>query len=384
VHNRLLKIPHFTELKKIILEGGFDAYFVGGCVRDILLDRPVHDVDMVCFSHDYKEFASAVKAGLPSVWVEFKDNIRLVRGRVEIDISKPRGDTLEEDLTKRDFTINNLAMDTAGNMHGDMTDINAKIVRHVSENTFKDDPIRILRTFRFNAQVGFDIAPETLKKIKLEKDMITISASERIFAELDKLFMGAHAHKTLQDMIDTGVYEVLTKGITPDCVDEIAAKSGRGLVFFAASLFRKLDKDEVDKLAVTLNFPNALKKRALRTSEFFKEVAKALENAEEFELRKLIYAYPDEMDDGLKLYEIESECSEMDKEQLEEKIYIVMTQLKYVDFELPDRINGQFLQEIGVAPGPRMGEIIKSIRPMLASGELKTIDEAVVYIKEKY
>lgn len=232
MHNRLLKIPYFTELKKVILEGGFDAYFVGGCVRDIMLGRPVHDVDMVCFSHDYKAFASAVKADLPSVWVEFKDNIRLVRGSVEIDISKPRGETLEEDLSKRDFTINNLAMNTVGDIFGDTTDLDGRVVRHVSDSTFKDDPLRILRAFRFKAQVGFNIAPETIEKIKNEKVISADSASERIFAELDKLFTGAYACDTLESMINTGVYEIVTGGIPADRVDKLVADSGRGLVFF--------------------------------------------------------------------------------------------------------------------------------------------------------
>ena len=384
MHNRLLKIPYFNELKKIILDGGFDAYFVGGCVRDIILERPVHDVDMVCFSHDYKCFATAVKKNLPSVWVEFKDNIRLVRGRVEVDISKPRGRNLAEDLSKRDFTINNLAINTAGDIFGDKTDLESKIVRHVDDHTFSDDPLRILRTFRFNAQVGFEIAPETLAKIKIEKDLITQSASERIFAELDKLFLGDYAYQTLQSMIETGIYEVITGGIEPDCVDELTAKSGRGLVFFAASLFRKLEKASADELATKLNFPNLLKKKAFRTAEFYNQVGEILEFGDDFVLRKLIYAYPDEMDDGLKLYELAAECDNMPMSKLEDNIFRVMNQLKHVDFETPDRINGQLLQEIGVAPGPKMGEIIKSVKPLLASGELASIDEAVEYINKEF
>lgn len=110
-----------------------------------------------------------------------------------------------------------------------------------------------------------------------------------------------------------------------------------------------------------------------------------LKSDDDYALRKLIYAYPDETEDGLKLYEIVSSCGEAGGCDAEEDIDRVMTQVKYVDFELPDRLNGQLLQDVGVAPGPKMGgEIIKGVRPMLASGgELKSIDEAVEYIHKK-
>ncbi|ADD69180.1 Polynucleotide adenylyltransferase region [Denitrovibrio acetiphilus DSM 12809] len=384
MYNNLLKIPFFYELKKVMLEGGYDAYFVGGCVRDILLDREIQDIDFVCFSHDYKEFATAVKEAVPSVWVEFKDNIRLVRGNTEIDISKPRGETLEEDLQMRDFTINNLAMDTGGNIFGDRTDLDSKVIRHISESTFRDDPLRILRSFRFMAQLGFTASDATFEKMRQEKELLSQSASERIFNELDKLFKGDYACDSLRQMEETGVFSIITGGMSLDAYDEMAACAGRGLVFFASSLFCRLSVEEKNKLAGKLNFPNSMKKKAERISVFTKELAELLKNSDDTAIRKLIYKYPDELDDGIRLYIIRSGCDGVDQCRVEDDEFRVMSQLPYINFNLPERLNGAVLQELGVAPGPMMGEILKEVKPLMASGELNTLDKAAEYIKEKY
>jgi len=384
MHNDLLKIPFFTELKKVILDGGYDAYFVGGCVRDILLGRDIQDIDLVCFSHDYKDFASAVKEAIPAVWVEFKDNIRLVRGLTEIDISKPRGEKLEEDLTQRDFTINNLAMDTGGNVYGDRSDLDNKIIRHISEDTFSDDPIRILRAFRFMSQLGFTINQDSFNKIFRERQLLELTASERIFGEMDKLFKGEYAYDALKAMDDCGVFRIMTGGIACDCYDEEASCAGRGLVFFASSLFCRLDKDSKEKLAARLNFPNAMKKKATRIAHFASELSEILQSGNNIAIRKLIYEYPDELDDGVKLYMIKSKCDGVAEEEIEDNEFKIMSQLPYINFNLPERLNGALLQEIGVAPGPMMGEILKEVKPMMASGELNTLEKAAEYIKGKF
>lgn len=384
MHNDLLKIPFFSELKKVILDGGYDAYFVGGCVRDILLEREIQDIDLVCFSHDYKDFASAIKSAVPAVWVEFKDNIRLVRGTTEIDISKPRGEKLEDDLNKRDFTINNLAMDTGGNIYGNPNDLDDRIIRHIGEETFSDDPIRILRAFRFMAQLGFSIERETLNKIFRERHLLEQTASERIFSEVDKLFKGEKASDALRSMEESSVFRIMTGGISCDCYDEEASCTGRGLVFFAASIFSRLEKSDRDALANRLNFPNAMKKKAIRISHFASELERILTNDDNVAVRKLIYEYPDELDDGVKLYMIKAKCDGVAEEYIEDKEFKVMSQLPYINFNLPERLNGVLLQEIGVAPGPMMGDILKEVKPMMASGELNTLEKAADYIKGKY
>jgi len=375
-------IPFFTELKDLVHTGGYDAYFVGGSVRDVIMGRDIHDIDMVCFSHDYKDFAQAVKKALPSVWVEFKDNIRLVRGRVEIDISKPRGLSMEEDLRRRDFTINNLAMSFGGEIFGDMTDLNAGVIRHISENTFSDDPIRILRVFRFVSQLGFTMTDSTREKIINEKLLLKNTACERIFGELDKLFSGKHSVKALREMINTGVYSVLIEGVPPGAVDEMTAARGRGFEFFISGIFTRADAQTLRQVSASLNLPNSMKKRASAISYVSQKLSEMLESDNDFSIRKLIYAYPYELEDGLELFRIISENKGENPVYIEKSADRVMNQLKYVDFTGPDRINGELLSELGVVKGPQMGQIIKEIRPMMASGELPDIDSAVKYIKQ--
>jgi len=384
VHADLLKIPHFNLIKEVIIRENCEAYFIGGCVRDIILGRDVHDVDLVCFSHEYHDFANILKSALPSVWVEFKDNVRLVRGKTEIDISKPRGKNLDEDLRKRDFTINNLGMDITGKIYGTMDDLDRRVIRHVSESTFTDDPIRILRVFRFLSQLGFHIAQETLSKAGSERQLLESSASERIFSELDKLFKGSHAQKALSSMADCGVYDVITFGMKITELEKISAGEGRGLVFFASALFSRLDKQMQDMLAGRLNFPNAVKKRASRNADFAVKIKKIIASGSDAEIMKIIYAYPEETDDGLKLFELQAICAGTDPYSVDMAVDRVMTLIGKVDFELPEKLNGTILSEIGIAPGPLMGTIIKNVRPLMASGEITSLDAAESYIKEKY
>jgi tRNA nucleotidyltransferase/poly(A) polymerase len=377
----LNQIPFFQELRSIVKDGGYDAYLVGGCVRDVLLGREVHDVDMVCFSHDYKEFASAVRSALPSVWVEFKDNIRLVKGRVELDISKPRGENLEADLLERDFTINNLAMNFDGEIFGDRSDIGNKVIRHVSEKSFTDDPLRLLRSFRFMSQLGFVIADETSEKIRSEKELIEQSANERVYAELEKLFNGSYGKEAVESMVENSFYGEIFIDVAPVDLDKMTASDG--IEFFLSGLFTRADDLLRNKLAKRLNLPVSVKKGACGVADFAKKLIDKKDSGA-FELRELIYANPDCFHNGVKLMKLLLETEEAGDDFISDYEKKILSEHSAVDFETPMLLNGSFLAGLGAEPGPLMGEMIKETRPKLASGELANLYEAGRYIMDKF
>lgn len=377
-----MNIPFYSQIQALVKEGGFDAYLVGGCVRDVILGRDVNDIDMVCLSHDYRDFAQAVRILLPSAWVEFKDNVRLVCPNLEIDISKPRGETIEEDLLKRDFTINNLAMDFDGAVIGDDTDIKNRRIRHVTEESFSDDPLRMLRAFRFQSQLGFDIAEETRLKIKAEKYTIEQSARERVLQELVKLFTGEKAASALIEMHECGLYELIFEKCGFTCLAVEAAKTGKGLEFFLSALMTGAENRDV---LTALCLSNAAARKVTRTAEAADTLAQSSgKDSDDIEIRKLIYAYPDELEDALMLMELMKRCMGESCWKTELYVHKVMMETKNVDFELPMMLNGGFLMTMGISAGKLMGEIINEMRPMLASGEIRDMDDAEKYIKNKY
>lgn len=192
--NLLKTIFNFTSSQKIKL------YIVGGILRDALLKRQKDNLDIdFCLKNRAinlgRKLAKRLKAGFV---ILDKENgaCRLVK-RIKqktctLDFTDFRGKTLEEDLRKRDFTINTLAWDFEKNIlidpYSGMRDIKSKVIRMVNKSAFDEDPLRILRAFALSSIFDFKIEPETLKLIKLKKNKLTTVSFERIRDELFKIF----------------------------------------------------------------------------------------------------------------------------------------------------------------------------------------------------
>ncbi len=156
-------IPFFDILKNIEKEYNAKIYFVGGCLRDICLNIPIHDIDITAENIEYTKLAKILGKNLKSYAVAFKDNMRIMQNNLIIDISKLRGSSINEDVLKRDFTINNLACSLDAELTGSIDDIKNGVIKAVYNNTFDDDALRIVRAVRFAAVFGFDIENDTLQ-----------------------------------------------------------------------------------------------------------------------------------------------------------------------------------------------------------------------------
>lgn len=188
------------------------VYLVGGAVRDWMLGRPVNDYDIVVEA-DPLSFAREVgfRLGLRPFQLG-KDqtvNFRIVDGDRVYDFSQLRGRTLEDDLKKRDFTINAMGYDVAAHKVIDpldgRQDLHLKCVRLVSKNAVTSDPLRMLRAFRFAAVLGFRIASQTMRWIDREARRITESAPERICGELSYLLAVNPSAPYVRQAVETGL-----------------------------------------------------------------------------------------------------------------------------------------------------------------------------------
>ena len=216
---------------------GYDAYAVGGCVRDSILNRKPEDWDITTSAKPEQVkriFRRTVDTGIEHGTVTVligKDGFEVTTYRVEglyEDGRHPKEVTftsrLEEDLKRRDFTINAMAYNDDERLvdaFGGMRDLNYHLIRCVGDpkERFSEDALRILRAVRFSAQLAFPIEPETAEAIKsLAPNLEKISA-ERIQAELVKLLVSDHPER-IQDACELGI----TKVVLPEWDDMVGVK----------------------------------------------------------------------------------------------------------------------------------------------------------------
>ncbi len=223
--------PNVGSIIKKLQNAGFDAYAVGGCVRDVLLGKTPHDWDITTDAKPNevkKLFRRTIDTGIQhgTVTVMIKDEAGKLTGyevttyRIDgeyEDSRHPKEVTytadLKEDLRRRDFTINAMAYnDRSGliDIFGGKKDLEEQIIRAVGDpaERFSEDALRILRAYRFAAQLGFRIEAATvLAASGLKENLLNISA-ERIQAEFTKLICSPHP-EILYDMHLNGISSVI-------------------------------------------------------------------------------------------------------------------------------------------------------------------------------
>jgi poly(A) polymerase len=203
-----------------------DVWIVGGAIRDALQGRPVVDVDLAVGGEE-EEIARGVAraAGGPA----FQLSERFATWRAQsrdrpwhVDVTKLREGRIEDDLGSRDFTVNAIAMPLTGgglvDPHGGAGDVEARVIRAVSERSFDDDPLRILRAARIGAGLGFDIDPETAALAHASAARAAEPAGERQFAELRGIVAG-------RDPLG-GLHLMEELGATPVVLPELEALRG--------------------------------------------------------------------------------------------------------------------------------------------------------------
>lgn len=205
-------------------EHHFEAYFVGGCVRDLLLDRPIKDIDIATSATPedvQKVFTKVIPVGIEhgTVIVRYKqESYEVTTFRMDGDYSDSRHpDSVEfikridRDLERRDFTINALAMDKTGtiiDLFEGERDLEERLIRTVGDGSqrFNEDALRMIRALRFSSQLGFKIHPETLQHIVANREDIAHISLERITNEMEKFFAGDSVQQGLEYLCETKIY----------------------------------------------------------------------------------------------------------------------------------------------------------------------------------
>ena len=427
------------EIVRRLQEARHPAFWVGGCVRDLLLGREPQDYDLATSARPeqveklFKHTRAVGRKFGVMIVVEGKYQFQVATFRAEAEYQDGRRpakvvfSSAEADAQRRDFTVNGLFYDPVAkrlyDWVGGEKDLRAKIIRTIGppEERFAEDHLRLLRAVRFAAQLDFEIEPQTFAAIKMLAPKIRLISAERIRDELIKLFSPPHAAHGLALLRDSGLLaHILTEFIATIACDQSPDYHPEGTVFEHVRLMlEKLPPgaDEALPWAVILHDigkpPTASRDAATGTIHFYehekvgaamaerilkrlrfpkrqieKVVAcvrqhmqfKDVKQMRKATLRRLLLraTFPLE----LELHRLDCLGSHGDLGHYE---FLVeqAAELKKKPAIRPPLLTGKDLIKLGMKPGPAMGALLTEIREKQLQDELKMPRQARRWAKTR-
>lgn len=427
------------EIVRRLQAAGFEAFWVGGCVRDVLLGREPSDYDIATTARPEeteKLFPKIIPVGKQFgvlLIVEDGHQFQIATFRAESDYQdgrrpeQVRFSDAREDAIRRDFTVNGLFFDPiTEQLHdwvGGENDLRAKIIRTIGspEERFGEDHLRMLRAIRFAAQLNFQIEPQTLAAVQKHSEKIRVVSAERVRDELIKLFSPPHAARGLDLLRDSGlmphVFPELVPTLTCDqsadyhpegtvfnhirlmlsqlpcpLPDEslpwtallhdiakplTASRGDNGVIHFYTH--EKLGSEMAEEILQRLKFPRKQTEAiaaAVRHHMQFKDAPHMRKST----LRRMLMR---------ETFPLELELHRLDCLGSHRRLDIydfLREQRAHLDDQPhlhPPLLTGEDLIALGMKPGPALGALLAEIREKQLSDELKTADQARVWAKEK-
>lgn len=365
----MIKIPKNTEyVINKLQENGFEAYIVGGCVRDMLLGKTPFDFDVTTSAKPEEVISvfertvpTGIKHGTVTVLIE-KEPIEVTTFRTESGYSDSRHPenvnfvtSLAEDLSRRDFTVNAIAYNNKSGIidcFGSMRDLESRILRAVGAPTkrFSEDALRILRLFRFASTLGFSCEEHTLSAALAQMQGLQLISRERIAAELKKAVCGKNL-KAMAPLINSGGLEFIGIKKCPDFSKLERITENPKLSFFA---FLYLAECDVLKVLNELKESNQIK----RYCENILNLLSLNVPETKTDLKELLGNFPKEdICDFLKLVEILTDKNQNPLLDLIEEI--ITSGEPYLISHLA--VNGETLNSIGIS-GKKIGDTLEILR----------------------
>lgn len=267
-----LKHPVFKVASQIVTEKGLEAYVIGGYVRDLILERPSKDIDIVVVGSGMdlaKECAERLRVKKVSLFQNFgtaqfkyKDlDVEFVGARKESyrhDSRKPivEDGSLKDDQNRRDFTINALALslhaDNFGNLidpFNGIDDLNKGIIRTPldPDTTYSDDPLRMMRAIRFATQLGFKIEAQSLQSIYGNAHRLEIISQERIMDELNKIILSDEPSRGFKLLFSTKLlHQFFPEMVELHGIETIDGKAHKDNFFHTLEVLDNLSENSND------------------------------------------------------------------------------------------------------------------------------------------
>lgn len=362
-----------------IKDAGHEAYLVGGCVRDRYMNIPPHDFDLTTSA--LPEEMLEIFAGeriIPTGLKHGTVTVLTEEGSVEVTTYRQDGTysdhrhpdgvvftrSLREDLARRDFTMNAMAMDAEGVLidpFGGRADIDAKMIRCVgeAERRFEEDALRILRGLRFAARLGFSLEEKTAEAMYRKKALLGAIAAERIFAELSGLLEGKYAAEVLAE------HGAILTVVLPELrLDETALSILKTLpaepTFRLAALLREEGLGVLERLKVS----NAFRRQVcLLVQERTAPIP-----TERIGVRRRCAELGTDAFIALCRYQQAEEALRMAEQLREEGACLSIAQLA---------VSGRELMELGLK-GPALGDALEQLLRLVIEEELPNEKEALL------
>ncbi|MER0123314.1 CCA tRNA nucleotidyltransferase [Streptococcus sp. ZJ93] len=380
-----------------IKQAGFEAYFVGGSVRDAILGRPIHDVDIA--SSSYPEETKAIFSRTIDVGIEH-GTVLVLEEHGEYEITTFRTEdvyvdyrrpsqvsfvrSLEEDLKRRDFTVNAFALNEEAQIidkFDGLRDLESKTLRAVGAATerFTEDALRIMRGFRFAATLDFTIEETTFEAMKTTAPLLEKISVERIFIEVDKLLMATSWRKGIKALIDSGAYDYL-----PDMRDKNRELEELLAILSEDFAFRTSEQAWA-MLIVCLNLqnPKTFLKNWKTSNEFQKTVMKLVElyqlRQQQSVNKQICYRYGKEL-----LYLVEelrqAQGLEVDYDRIDQIDHSLTIHDKH---EIVVK-GGDVMTAFQLKPGPLLGRLLNETENAIVEGDLANDSTAIMaFVKER-
>ncbi|MDN3255633.1 CCA tRNA nucleotidyltransferase [Streptomyces mutabilis] len=462
--SELLRVaPVADDLARRFQEAGFSLALVGGSVRDALLGRLGNDLDFTTDARP-QDVLKIMKPWADAVWdvgIAFGTVGAQKAARVgdadrtwQIEVTtyrseaydrtsrKPEvsyGDSIEDDLVRRDFTVNAMAVALPEkefiDPHGGLEDLAARVLRTpgTPEESFSDDPLRMMRAARFAAQLDFEVAPEVVKAMTDMAGRIDIVSAERVRDELNKLILSPHPRKGLSLLVETGLAEHVLPELpalrlerdehhrhkdvydhTLIVLEQAMALETEGpdLTLRLAALLHDIGKPRTRRFEkdgrVSFHHHEVvgakMTKRRMTALKYSNELVKDVSRLVELHLRFHGYGTGEWTDSAVRRYVRDagplldrlhkltrSDCTTRNKRKasalsraydgLEERIAQLKEQ-EELDAIRPDLDGNQVMEILGISPGPAVGQAYKHLLELRLENGPMEHDAAVAALKE--
>lgn len=449
------KYPFLEQALQTSAERNENIFIVGGFVRDIILGREKYEIDFLVTGNG-TEFAKhyAAKLGINKISVfqnfgtahfRYEDyDLEFVGARKESYRSSSRNPevtagSFEDDISRRDFTINTLAVSlnkkdfgTVVDMYEGLKDIELKIIRTPLDPliTFNDDPLRILRAFRFASQLGFEVTDEIIKAANELRERLRIISQERITDEFLKILSSPKPSVGLKLLFHSGVMEIIFPEIhrlegvdqrkdyhhkdvffhTCKVVDNISAVTDNVWLRFAAlvhDIAKPQTKKFVEEIGWTFHGHEEIGARMMKgvfkrlklplhhleyveklVRLHLRPIALAKEEVTDSAIRRLIVSAGQDLEDLITLCRADITSKNQEKvskyldnyERVMKKVWEVEEKDKLRAFQSPVR-GDEIMQICNLKPSRKVGEIKEAIEDAILDGKIgNNYEEAYEYL----